>query len=141
MTSALIVDDDTDMRALVRAVLEPAGFEVTEATTGSEALVSLHTGALPDIVVLDVQMPELNGWETLAAIRSQPRTSTVAVVLCTVRAQQADRERGWMLGCDGFVAKPFSITHLLAEVIAVCDRSAAERSALRSDQRRKLAGA
>jgi two-component system KDP operon response regulator KdpE len=138
--TALVVDDDADVRALVRVVLEPRGFEVEESATGSEALVALHTRPLPDIVVLDVQMPDLDGWETLAAIRGQERTATVPVILCTVRAQQADMERAWALGCDGFLAKPFSIGQLVAEVVAVCDRTAAERAALRSD-RRRMAGA
>jgi CheY-like chemotaxis protein len=141
MTVALVVDDDPDLRTLVRVVLEPRGFDVTEATTGGEALVALHTDALPDVVVLDVQMPDLDGWETLAAIRSQQRTATVPVILCTVRAQQPDVERGWALGCDGFLPKPFSIGQLLDQVTAVCERTAAERAALRSDQRRRLSGA
>jgi len=141
MTHALVVDDDPDLRTLVRVVLEPRGFDVTEANTGGEALVALHTDELPDVVVLDVQMPDLDGWETLAAIRSQQRTATVPVILCTVRAQQPDVERGWALGCDGFLPKPFSIGQLLDQVTAVCERSAAERAALRSDQRRRLSGA
>jgi CheY-like chemotaxis protein len=141
MTHALVVDDDTDLRTLIRVVLEPRGFVVTEANTGSEALVALHTERLPDVVVLDVQMPDVDGWETLAAIRSQQRTATVPVILCTVRAQQPDVERGWALGCDGFLPKPFSIGQLLDQVLAVCERSAAERAALRSDQRRRLSGA
>ena len=141
MTHALVVDDDPDLRALVRVVLEPRGFDVSEATTGGEALVALHTHALPDIVVLDVQMPDLDGWETLAAIRSQPRTATLPVVLCTVRAQQPDLERGWALGCDGFLPKPFSIGQLLDEIVAVSTRTADERAAIRSDQRRRLTGA
>jgi len=141
MTHALVVDDDPDLRTLVRVVLEPRGFDVTEANTGGEALVTLHTDQLPDVVVLDVQMPDLDGWETLAAIRSQQRTATVPVILCTVRAQQPDVERGWALGCDGFLPKPFSISQLLDQVTAVCERTAAERAALRSDQRRRLSGA
>jgi CheY-like chemotaxis protein len=138
---ALVVDDDDDVRTLVRVVLEQRGFEIVEAGTGSEALVILHTRELPDVVVLDVQMPDLDGWETLGAIRGQERTSTVAVILCTVRAQQSDMERAWALGCDGFLPKPFSVGQLVTEVMAVCDRTAAQRAALRSDRRRRLAGA
>ena len=141
MTHALVVDDDPDLRNLVRVVLEPRGFDVTEADNGGEALVALHTDGLPDVVVLDVQMPDLDGWETLAAIRSQQRTATVPVILCTVRAQQPDVERGWALGCDGFLPKPFSIGQLVDQVTTVCERTAAERAALRSDQRRRLGGA
>ena len=135
MTHALVVDDDPDLRTLVRVVLEPRGFDVTEANTGGEALVALHTDELPDVVVLDVQMPDLDGWDTLAAIRASRDTAEVAVVLCTVRAAQADVDHGWQLGCDGFLPKPFAIDELARTVLDVSARSLEERAALRAEHK------
>src|SRR3954452_18319224 len=141
VTRALVVDDDADIRALVRAVLEPLAFEVVEAADGNVALSELRSTALPDVVVLDVEMPDVDGWETLAAIRSEPRTSTLPVVLCTARALRSDLERAWALGSDGYLSKPFTVGQLADEITAVCELSAAERAEVRGDQRRRLAGA
>ena len=129
MRFALVVDDASDIRLLVRSVLRGRGFDVTEAANGIEALKALASGERPDVIVLDVQMPELDGWDTLAAIRRDESTAEIPVILCTVRSQPADAERAWLLGCDGFVSKPFAIDRLAAEVLAVCDRSVDERTA------------
>jgi DNA-binding response OmpR family regulator len=132
---ALVVDDDDDIRLLVGDVLQRGGFEVDEAANGRLALRALTSGGvLPDVVVLDVQMPELDGWETLAAIRRDDRTSDVRVIMCTVRAQPADAARAWQLGCDGYLSKPFSISELRAEVIAVCERTESERLEHRAER-------
>ena len=116
----LVVDDAADLRLLVATVLRARGAIVTEAVGGPEALEALRAGAAagtpPDLVVLDVQMPGMDGWETLAAIRADPRLAGVAVVLCTVRSHPTDRERARAAGCDGFVAKPYSTTHLVEVV-------------------------
>ena len=133
---ALIVDDASDIRMLVRSVLRGRGFEVTEAANGFEALKVLASSERPDVIVLDVQMPELDGWDTLAAIRRDDSTVHIPVILCTVRSQPADAERAWLLGCDGFVSKPFPIDVLASQVLAVCDRSVDERVA---DRERNLA--
>ena len=118
---ALVVDDEEDVRELVAVVLRHAGLSVTLAPSGVAALEELETGFVPDIVVLDVQMPELDGWDTLAAIRAAPRTRDVPVVMCSVRAQPADIERGRALGCNGYVTKPFAIEDLADRVRAVLD--------------------
>jgi CheY-like chemotaxis protein len=128
---AMTVDDADDLRALVRTVLESNDFDVIEAASGRAALDLLAAGIHPDVIVLDVQMPDLDGWDTLAAIRADPGTAEVAVVLCTVRAAQADIDRGWRLGCDGFLPKPFAIDQLARTVLEVSGRSVDERAALR----------
>jgi two-component system OmpR family response regulator len=129
---AMTVDDADDLRALVRTVLESNGFDVIEATSGRNALDALADGVRPDVIVLDVQMPDLDGWDTLTAIRAEPSTADLAVILCTVRAAQADIDHGWELGCDGFLPKPFAIDELARTVMEISGRTREERAERRA---------
>ncbi|HEX3623400.1 MAG TPA: response regulator [Acidimicrobiales bacterium] len=131
MARALVVDDAPDIRLLADLVLSMAGFAVTAASSGSEALRLLAAGDLPDIVLLDVQMPEVDGWETLSRLRGDPRTADLPVVLCTVKGLPEDTLRGWSLGCDGYLGKPFDIAGLVEELHGVLGRGPQEREALR----------
>ena len=81
--AVMVVDDNADVRLLIRRVLWSAGYTVTTADGGRDALALLESTHVPDLVVLDVQMPELDGWGTLEAIRSNPRTSRLPVLLCS----------------------------------------------------------
>lgn len=131
MPRALVVDDIADIRLVMRLALEPYGFQVTEAGSGSEALDALGAGSeLPDLVVLDVQMPDLDGWETLRVIRGNPVTATLPVIMCTVKARPQDMARGWELGCDGYVSKPFGPRELADEARSVLSRSEEERAVI-----------
>ena len=134
MTTALVVDDAPDIRLLADLVLSMAGFSVTAAASGREALAVLAAGELPDIVLLDVQMPDVDGWETLSRVRSDPRTSHLPVVLCTVKGLPEDALKGWTLGCDGYLGKPFDIGGLVDELRAVLDRDGAAREAVRREK-------
>lgn len=136
---ALVVDDAPDIRLLSDMVLSMAGFSVTAASSGSEALALLARGELPDIVLLDVQMPEVDGWETLARLRADARTADLPVVLCTVKGLPEDTLRGWSLGCDGYLGKPFDIGGLVDEMHAVLGRDLVERHALRQRRVAELA--
>jgi DNA-binding response OmpR family regulator len=127
----LIVDDDPDIRRLVARLMRLDGHEADEAASGTEALARVGDGARPDLVLLDVQMPELDGWDTLRTLRAMTVMEGTAVVMCTVKSGVADVARGWELGCDGYVTKPFAITELRAEVEAVLGRDRAERAAHR----------
>ena len=100
----LLADDEPRIRDSVRMNLEIEGFDVFEAASGSEALEKVRL-AMPDLVVLDVMMPELDGFETLRELR---RFSTVPVIMLTVKADERDVARGLELGADDYVAKPFS---------------------------------
>src|ERR1044072_6713162 len=102
MTKVLVVDDDADIRWLTRTILS-GRFEVVEAASGVAALRVLDESQGMDVVVLDVQMPELDGWDTLAAIRKDPKWSDLPVVLCSVKSEAPDARRAWELGCDAVI--------------------------------------
>jgi DNA-binding response OmpR family regulator len=115
----LVVDDEADVRRLVRELLERAGHVVDEAPDGRTALRVLY-GAKPDLVVLDVTMPELDGWQTLERIRD---VSDVPVLMLTARAAELEKVRGLRAGADDYVTKPFGRQELLARVEAALRRS------------------
>jgi two-component system response regulator CpxR len=115
----LVVDDDADIRQLVAELLRLTGYEPATAGSGVEALAwleGLDDDDLPGLVLLDVQMPELDGWDTLRRIRATERLAHLPVVLCTVKSGPVDMALGWSLGCDGYVVKPFAIGDLVTEV-------------------------
>ena len=128
---ALVVDDAADIRLLADLVLTMAGFYVSAAASGREALRFLAERDLPDIVLLDVQMPDVDGWETLSRLRADPRTADLPVVLCTVKGLPEDTLKGWSLGCDGYLGKPFDIGGLVDELHRVLRRPPEERQAVR----------
>lgn len=136
---AMVVDDAADIRLLADLVLTMAGFSVTAAPSGDHALRLLAAGELPDIVLLDVQMPDLDGWETLARLRGDPRTAALPVVMCTVKGLPEDTLRGWSLGCDGYLGKPFEIAGLVSELTSVLERDVGQRAEVRSNRIAELA--
>jgi DNA-binding response OmpR family regulator len=111
----LVADDDPDIVALVSAVLRRAGFEVVEASDGAEALELLRTRR-PQLAVLDISMPKLDGMEVLRFMRAEPESSAVPVVLLSARAQEADVRDGYAQGASKYVRKPFSPRELVAVV-------------------------
>ncbi len=115
----LIVDDEPRIRDLVRMNLELEHYSVEEANNGIEALAKLRD-MLPDLIILDVSMPEMDGFEALRHIRE---VSTVPVIMLTVRQSEADRIRGLDLGADDYLAKPFSPPELLSRIRALLRRS------------------
>jgi DNA-binding response OmpR family regulator len=112
MASVLVVDDDPDIRGLVRELLERAGHVVHEAGDGREGLRIFHVER-PELVVLDASMPDLDGWETLERIRD---VSAVPVVMLTALAQEVDKVRGLRAGADDYVTKPFGRQELVARI-------------------------
>jgi DNA-binding response OmpR family regulator len=117
----LAVDDDADIRGLLRELLERAGYEVLVAASGREGLRTLYA-ASPDLVLLDVSMPELDGWQTLERIRD---VSDVPVLMLTARAAELEKVRGLKAGADDYVTKPFGRQELLARVEAHLRRAGA----------------
>ena len=115
----LVVDDDPDIRGLLRELLDRRGFAVTEARDGQEALRTFFDQR-PDLVVLDVSMPVLDGWQTLERIRE---LSDVPVVMLTAKATELEKTRGLRAGADDYVTKPFGRQELLARVEALLRRT------------------
>jgi DNA-binding response OmpR family regulator len=115
----LVVDDDADIRGLVRELLERQGYDVAEAANGREGLRAFYA-APPDVVLLDVSMPELDGWETLERIRD---LSDVPVAMLTARAAELEKVRGLKAGADDYVTKPFGRQELLARIEALLRRA------------------
>jgi two-component system response regulator MprA len=136
-SAILVVDDDPDIRVLVAELLRLSGYETAMAASGDEALAKLDAGLDPILVLLDIQMPGLDGWGTLRAIRGSAKAE-LPVVLCTVRAGLADLRRGWSLGCDGYLVKPFVIADLVAEVEAVLALDVLGREGRRLEALRQL---
>jgi DNA-binding response OmpR family regulator len=121
MTSALIVDDDPDVCDLVAYKLEQSGFEVRRASNGQQALDSVAAQE-PDVVLLDIMMPGMSGLEVLERWRVEGSTARLAVLLLTAKAQESDVERGFELGADDYIVKPFSPREVVRRVNAVLTR-------------------
>jgi DNA-binding response OmpR family regulator len=117
----LVADDDPDILMLVSFRLDRAGYDVIQAQDGEEA-VRLAVEHEPDLAVLDVMMPKLDGYEATRKLRSHEATSRLPVILLTARVQEADVARGFEAGADDYVKKPFSPQELGARVQAVLGR-------------------
>jgi DNA-binding response OmpR family regulator len=115
----LVVDDDEDIRALLRLILERGGYDVEEQGDGRAALRAFHVGN-HDLVILDVTMPELDGWDILDRIRD---LSDVPVLMLTARDTETDRVRGLRGGADDYVSKPFDRDELLARIEGLLRRA------------------
>jgi len=124
----LVVDDDPDIRTLLRELFDRTGFSVAEAGDGEEAL-RVFFDERPDLVVLDVAMPRLDGWRTLERIRE---LSDVPVVMLTAKATELEKTRGLRAGADDYVTKPFGRQELLARVDALLRRTGKRGAPLES---------
>ena len=117
----LVVDDEPDITALVAYHLAKAGYRVSTAATGPEALKAAREER-PDIVILDLMLPGVSGYDVLAELRRQEETRDVGVILLTARREEPDRIRGLSLGADDYLTKPFSPQELSLRVQAVLRR-------------------
>ena len=117
--TVLVVDDEPRLLDVVRLNLEMEGYRVITAANGYEALERLKSD-LPDLVALDVMMPDMDGFETLARIRE---VSSVPVLMLTVRAEESDRIRGLEIGADDYLTKPYSPRELVTRIKALLRRS------------------
>lgn len=115
MTSVLVIEDEPEIRELLRTNLEVRGFDVREAIDGSEAIDCIFE-TTPDLVILDLMMPEIDGFEVLEFIRGRRETQYLPVILLTALSEESDRIRGLSLGAQDYVVKPFSINELMLRV-------------------------
>lgn len=133
----LVVDDDPTMVKLINVNLKLNNYSVVEATSGEQALDVLSKEPL-DLVVLDIMMPGVDGWEVLRRIRGNPESQEMPVILVTAKTQDSDVIRGWELGADEYVIKPFNPLLLVEVIKMVLDRSYDERLERRKKQKEKL---
>jgi two-component system, cell cycle response regulator DivK len=116
----LVVEDNDRNMKLFRDVLQATGYRTLEAPTGSDA-VALATKHTPDLVLMDIQLPDIDGVEALERLRADERTASISVLALTAQAMQGDRERFLAAGFDGYVSKPVNIVELLGAVRRHCD--------------------
>jgi two-component system, cell cycle response regulator DivK len=117
----LIVEDNEKNTKLFRDVLQATGYSTLEATTGEEALaLAVQNG--PALVLMDVQLPGIDGVETLARLRADRRTAFIPVLAVTAQAMRGDRDRFLDAGFDGYLSKPIDIAQLIEAVREQCDR-------------------
>jgi two-component system, cell cycle response regulator DivK len=111
----LVVEDTEDNRQILRDLLSSAGYEIIEAADG-ESGVSMAAKELPDLILMDIQLPVIDGYEATRRIKADPTTRHIPVVAVTSYALVGDEAKAREAGCDGYVAKPFSPRHLLETV-------------------------
>ena len=113
--TVMIIDDEIHIRRLIAQVLELAGYQVTEAANGFEALHLLEERK-PDVITCDIFMPGMTGFEVLEAIKSQPDTADIPVIMLTAIGQEKDTARATALGADDYITKPFGSTNLIETI-------------------------
>jgi two-component system response regulator ResD len=122
---ALVVEDDSNIAELLRLYLGKDGFEVTIATDGGKA-VNMFQAMQPDIVLLDIMLPIMDGWQVCAEIR---KSSKVPIIMLTAKGETSDKVTGLEMGADDYITKPFEVKELLARVHAVLRRTDGEETA------------
>ena len=124
----LIVEDEPDIRDLLAFHLEREGYHVTRSRTGADALRRVRARP-PDLILLDLMLPELGGLDVCRRLRQDPRTASVPIVMLTARGEEVDRILGLELGADDYIVKPFSPKEVVARVRAVLRRAGARDGA------------
>ncbi len=122
MTRVLVVEDDRDIAELVARYLEKAGFTVETLSSGRDALAAIAQRP-PDLLVLDLMLPHVDGLEICRAARSNARTAAMPIIVLTARAEESDRIAGLEIGADDYMGKPFSPNELVARVRALLRRT------------------
>ena len=129
MKSVLVVDDDPDIRELITWKLGQAGYATMVAGDGEAGLAAVTAGdsegRAPDLILVDWMMPKMSGIDVCRALRQNPETARIPVILLTANAQEADVELGFAAGVDDYIAKPFSPREMLSRIEAVLTRSEA----------------
>lgn len=123
MTRILVVEDQEDNRAILRDLLTSAGYELSEATNGAEGVARAEAEA-PDLILMDIQMPVMDGYEATRRIKSIAACAEIPVIAVTSYALSGDEAKAREAGCDGYVAKPFSPRQMLATIREFLDKGA-----------------
>jgi twitching motility two-component system response regulator PilH len=112
MATILVIDDSLTEREYLKEILESTGFQVLTAINGEEALNTLKTNQ-PDIIFLDIVMPQMNGYEVCRKIKENPKTKSVPIIICSAKSEEFDRYWGMKQGADAYITKPFRPKELL----------------------------
>jgi two-component system, cell cycle response regulator DivK len=115
MSRILLIEDDPDCRIIVRTYLEHVGFEVLEEGDG-EAGVRRAREEAPDLILMDISLRGMDGWEATRMLKADPRTAPIPVIVLTAHALTQDQERSQEAGCDGYLTKPVDPQHVAREV-------------------------
>ncbi|MBW4492450.1 MAG: response regulator [Oscillatoria princeps RMCB-10] len=115
MSTVLIVDDSLTLRQIVADILKRSGLDVIEASDGVEAKEQIQASC-PDLVITDIVMPRMNGYELCRWLKNNPKAQNIPVVMCTSKSEEFDRYWGMKQGADAYIAKPFRPTELLETV-------------------------
>jgi CheY-like chemotaxis protein len=113
--TVLIVEDNEDNRIVYSTMLRHFGFAVDEAENGAEGILKARTN-LPDLILMDIAIPLVDGWEAVQRLKKDPTTAHIPIVALTAHAMPADRERAIQVGCDGYLAKPCEPRAVVEEV-------------------------
>lgn len=129
MKTVLVVEDDADVRELIVWKLTNAGYTTVSAADGHAGLAAAAGGSdgamVPDLILADWMMPKMTGIELCQALRDDPVTASIPVILLTAKAEEAEVERGFVTGADDYIVKPFSPREMLSRVQAVLARAGA----------------
>jgi DNA-binding response OmpR family regulator len=134
----LIVDDESAIRLVCQLNLDSAGFETLEAADGESAL-ALARRERPDLILLDVMLPGIDGWDVAAELAAEPETRNIPILFLSARSDRSDEARGHEVGGLGYITKPFDPTELIDRVRDVLDRTGrGERETLRREWQERL---
>ncbi|MEL6927426.1 MAG: response regulator transcription factor [Cyanobacteria bacterium J06600_6] len=122
MKKILVVDDDLTLRKVLQNSLEQRGYQVTSVGSGKDALVKFNQD-VPDIIISDVSMPEMDGFEFCRQLRSQPSGKLIPFIFLSAKNELEDRVQGHTIGADSYLSKPFEMKELLANIEALIERS------------------
>ena len=122
ISTILLVDDEENIRMLVKYNLEKAGFAVKEAADGAAALEQVHVAPFPDLILLDLMLPKIDGLEVARQIKSNNNSASIPIIMLTAKSSEIDKVLGLELGADDYITKPFSPKELVARVKAVLRR-------------------
>jgi twitching motility two-component system response regulator PilH len=117
MSTILVVEDSDAYRTMMSDLLKSHGFEVDTASNGAEALGKVQSGGtLPDLIVLDIVMPEMNGYDFCRRVKNDPKTKDLPVVMCSSKSEEFDHYWGLKQGADAYLNKPFEPSELLSTI-------------------------
>ena len=116
MPTVLVVEDNEMNMQLVEYLLEESGFQILKASSGEEALALAAAGEVPDLVLMDIHLPGMDGVAVVEQLKENPRTTRVPVIALTAHAMRGDRDRFLEAGCDGYISKPIDVGSFVSSI-------------------------